>query len=203
MMAAQRVPVIVRGAPLDPALGLPVAVVREKRWNIRLEIGAGILLIVIFVWAAVAWATGHPVQTEYGPLIYLCLPGGLSLAWFGWRRIKRGDCVIVAERGFDDRSGDNPAGPILWSEVVSIGEEGKWHLALHPGAVYATRTRPLVIELVAGPRGPLSPLGPQPRQIRRVAIETNVLEGGRKRLPDLMQQAHERWLERRVWDEGW
>jgi hypothetical protein len=71
-----------------------------------------------------------------------------------------------------------PAGPILWSEVVSIGEEGKWHLALHPGAVYATRTRPLV-------------------------IETNVLEGGRKRLPELMQDAHERWLERRAWDHGW
>lgn len=195
--------VIVRGAPLDPALGLPVAVVREKRWNIRLEMAGAVLLVGIAFWAAVGWATGHPVQTEYGPLIYLCLPGGLSLGWFAWRRIRRGDCVIVAERGFDDRSGDGPAGPILWSEVVSMGEERKWHLALHPGAAYATRTRPWVVQLVGGPRRPLSPLGSQPRQISRVSIETGILEGGRQRLPELMERAYARWLERRAWDQSW
>jgi hypothetical protein len=111
--------------------------------------------------------------------------------------------VIVAELGFDDRSGDDPAGPILWSEVASMGERGKWHLALHPGAVYATRSRPLVVDLVGGPRGPLSPLGPQRRQIGRVSIETNVLEGGGKRLPELMEHAYARWLERRDWEQGW
>jgi len=162
---AQQGPVIVRGAPLDPALGLPVAVIRENRWNTRLEVGAAGLLTGIFVWAAGEWATGHPIETGYGPLIYLCLPGGLSFAWFAWKRIKRGNCVIVAERGFDDRSSDNPAGPILWSEVASMGEKSKWHLAVHPGAVYATRSRPLVVDLVGGPRMPLSPLGPQRRQI--------------------------------------
>jgi len=195
--------VIIRGAPLDPALGLPLAVVREKRSNIWIEIAAAILLAVIAAWAAVAWADGHPVQTEYGPLLFLCLPGGLVIGWFGWRRMRLGDCVIVAERGFDDRSGDSPAGPILWSEVVSMGEERRWHFAENPIGVVVGRTRPWVVHLAGGPRKPLSPLGLQPRQIGRVTIETGILEGGRNRLPELMQEAYRRWLERQALGQGW
>ena len=199
---ANQGPIVVPGAPLDAALGLPLAVVREKRWLTWTEMVASGALIGIAVGAAVGWAMGNPIQTQYGPLIYLCLPGGLSIGWFAWRRIARGNCVILAERGFDDRSGDKPAGPILWSEVASIGEMGKWHLAVHPGAVYATRSRPLVVELVGGPRPRLSPLGPERRQMRRVTIETNGLEGGRKRLPELMGQAYARWLDRQAWERG-
>jgi hypothetical protein len=53
------------------------------------------------------------------------------------------------------------------------------------------------------PRRPLSPLGKERRQIRRISIETNILEGGRERLPELMRQAHARWLERQAWDSSW
>ena len=70
---ARQGPVIVRGAPLDPALGLPIAAVREKRWNTRLEMAAAVLLIGVAVWAAVGWVTGHPVETQYGPAPRGCL----------------------------------------------------------------------------------------------------------------------------------
>jgi hypothetical protein len=190
------------GAPLDAALGLLRAVVREKRWLAWLELGVsgpifliGLGTLAIALVGALAPESLPPSVKVPGnwPVGFVLLVIGPIAAVDGWRRLKRISCVIVAELGFDDRSGKEPAGPVLWSEVETISPERMFRVGPGGTIIHAEAVNALVIRLAGLPRAPLSSLGPPPRQIEEIRIILDDLEGGRSRLPALMKESFVRW----------
>jgi hypothetical protein len=187
-MAAGSVPV--KGAPVDPALGLVRTVVYEKRWVQRIEFLLGVFTAALGVYVIAAAVAGTPMQTKYGALIYVCAPAGAGIMWDSWRKLRRWPGLVIAELGFDDRMGDHPSGPVLWREVEAMHSGKSWHVSTHGAAGLPS----FVVELLPGPRPPLSPLGSQPKQIKAVTLE--LATGPEKRIPELMEAAYQSWLER-------
>ncbi len=182
----------VSGAPLDPALGLPRAVVKEKKWEALGELIAGVGLVAISVAWLVATVTGTSKDGRW-PLAFVFMAIGPFVGIDGYRRLRRGSCVIIAANGFDDRSGSDPAGPVLWSEVQ--GMEFGWATDVRMGASFisAKKRKQLVITLKPVKRMPLSPSGPPPKPIDKACILLDNMEGGDKRLPEAMRQAYQSW----------
>jgi hypothetical protein len=179
--------VTVKGAPLDPALGLPRVVIYEKRWvqEIQLLLGLGTFAMGLYYWAQALG--GNLYDGKYGPLVYLLAPIGPAIMWDAWRKLRRWTCLVIAEYGFDDRMGDKPAGPVLWGEVASMSRGTSMHVSSHGVAGAPT----LNVILRRGPRQPLSPLGAPPKQIGSLQLE--LATGPERRIPELMEQAFARW----------
>jgi hypothetical protein len=185
------------GAPIDPALGLPRAVVGEKKWEALGELIAGIGLVAICVVWLAATVAGMSKDGRW-PLAFIFLLIAPFVFFDGWRRLRRGSCVIVAENGFDDRTGTIPAGPVLWSEVENIDLDWAADPRMNAMFVSVRRRKQLVVKLNPGKRAPFSSLGAQPRQIDKASITLENMEGGDKRLPHLMWQAWQAWRQDHV-----
>ena len=186
-------PVDVRGMPLEPALGLPRAVVYERRWVQWLELALGLGVLVFGVVAVVAASQGHPIESKYGPAVYLCLPIGPAIVWEAWRKLRRWTCLVIAENGFDDRMGDQPSGPVLWQEVASMGMGAQ--MVVGPG--HGGKVPTFFVRFKPGPRQPLSPLGAAPKQVSTVWLEIG-FRGAETKIPSLMEAAYREWQERQA-----
>jgi hypothetical protein len=185
-------PVVIRGAPLEPALGLPRAVVYELRWVQWLQLVLGVGVFAFGAWAVFAAAQGTPIETKYGPVIYICLPAGPAIVWDAWRNLRRWTCLVVAENGFDDRTAAHACGPVLWQEVASMSGGTVWHV----GAGHAARLHSYTVQLKPGRRQPLSPMGPVPNQVESVTLELTLRE--KRRVPELMEAAYRDWQDRQA-----
>lgn len=176
---------------VDPALGLPQVVVKEKRWEALVQLIAGVVLVPASVLIILSGINGTAkAGWQLGFVLLVIAP---FLAVFGWKRLKRGSCVVIAQYGFDDRAGTVPAGPVLWREVNSMGTRSDTIVRANSIFVGARKRKQLVIELKPGPRKPLSSLGPAPQQTEKVRITLESMDGGDKRLPDLMWKAWQQW----------
>jgi hypothetical protein len=180
----------VRGKPLDAALGLPRAIIYEKRWVQWLVLLFGLGAFGFGLWATIVALRGHPYESKYGALIYVCLPVGPLIGLEAARSIRRWPCIVIAENGFDDRTSEHPAGPIAWYEVAGISTER----ALHVGAGCSAALPNLVIRLNPGPREPLSPLGPIPKQIREVRLQLPLDQ--HRRAAQMLAAALAEWRDR-------
>jgi hypothetical protein len=180
----------VRGAQLDPALGLPRYVIYERRWVQWIELVLGVFVFGAGVVALGAVMSGQTLGGKYGPAILLCLPIGPLIVWEAMGKIRRWSCLVIAQLGFDDRMGDNPAGPVLWSEVHSMGKDS----TLHVGPGTSARIPTFVVCLRPDPRQPLSPLGAQPKQLGRVVLQIG-FRGEETLIPSLMEESFRQWQE--------
>jgi hypothetical protein len=167
-----------QGGPIDPVLGAPIAVIRRKRWIAWAEVFVGCLCVVLGFQILVQLLLGHPYDGKQGPIIYLAGPIGLFILRDAWKGISRGNCLVIGELGFDNRQGDSPSGPVLWSDVSSMGWVKRRSLG----------SKDWVVWLKGGP------WAEAPERPRQFTIEWRGLSGKRGLGPDLMRQAHVRWL---------
>jgi hypothetical protein len=194
----------VPGRPIDPALGLPRAVVREQRWVVWLELLVVVLMAAILFAMTRAQLAGEVVKGNFWLTAAICVGGGGYALFDARRRVARKSCVIVAQNGFDIRVGTNPTGPVLWSEVESISTErdvkvgvgGRW-------LVHARAVNTIVIRLGGEPSAPLSSMGAPVRQNKVLRIDLEEMEGGRRRLPELMDESLARWRVDQAYEQGW
>lgn len=182
-------PVTIHGAPIDPALGLPRAVIYEQPFKQWLEIGFGVAFAANFV----AWTTGlfgaSSGVTRYVLLSWILVALAPFLIFDGIRRFRRRPALIVAANGFDDRMSYKAVGPVLWSEVASIG----------PGIKRTgTVSQPIIlVALKPGGRAPLSPLGPVPKQVDKAEIGLGLGLG--PRIQEAMMTSYSLWRDRQIY----
>jgi hypothetical protein len=149
------------------------------------------------VYAVAAAASGAPLDTKYGPLVYIGLPIGPAIMLDAWRKLQRWPCLVIAELGFDDRMGDKPSGPVLWREVASMRPGRSLHVTSQGAAALPSFT----IQLRPGRRQPLSPLGGSPKHLSEVTLE--LATGPERRILELMEAEFQAWQEREKQAAAW
>jgi hypothetical protein len=183
-------PVTIHGAPIDPALGLPRAVITERPLRQWLEIGFGLACVVNFVAMITgAFGSSSPSMGKYVFLSWVTLVISPFSIVDGIRRLRRRAALVVAANGFDDRMSYKWVGPVLWSEVASIGPGSK---------MVGNLCIPIIlVTLKPGVRAPLSPLGQMPKQVDKAEIELGFRL--KTRVPDALMASYNAWRDRQMY----